>query len=149
MSALAVLQNINSWVAIADACSKTKTLTKLSIKDCSSKDGACHEGCPPCCMHALANVLCLPCTGQGVPTFARALGATELHGLDISNFKLVGDLSLENNTVRSHASTHRASQQVGARAWFRLMEQAYGGQEPDDGRQIQPTKHRPEHTELV
>lgn len=32
-------QSINSWAAIADACSKTKTLQRLCFKDCLLRDG--------------------------------------------------------------------------------------------------------------
>lgn len=33
------LQNINSWVAIADACSKCKSLQKLFLKDLQYREG--------------------------------------------------------------------------------------------------------------
>lgn len=37
------LQNINSWTAIADACSKSKSLQKLCFKDCAFTEGACED----------------------------------------------------------------------------------------------------------
>jgi hypothetical protein len=54
------VQNINSWVAIADACSKTKTLAKLTIKDCSTKDG---EVCSP--PHPSSPLPCRPSITEG------------------------------------------------------------------------------------
>ncbi len=39
VAALRCMQNINSWVAIADACAKCKSLRSFSLKDCSFRDG--------------------------------------------------------------------------------------------------------------
>eukprot|EP00955_Chlamydomonas_euryale_P098118 365124-Chlamydomonas_euryale.AAC.7 len=57
-------QNINSWIAIVDSCSKCKSLDKLSLSECKFKEG------------------------QGMATFARSLGASEMKALDISTCML-------------------------------------------------------------
>ncbi|MEW5312669.1 MAG: hypothetical protein WDW38_004285 [Sanguina aurantia] len=54
----------NSWVAIADSCSKTRSLQRLTFRDCNFRDG------------------------QGVAAFARAIAATDLQYLDISHSRL-------------------------------------------------------------
>jgi hypothetical protein len=59
------LQNINSWVAIADASSKSRTLRKLRLRACG---------------------ISMP---QGLPTLGRALGSCLLTSLDVEQCKLV------------------------------------------------------------
>ncbi|GIL46879.1 hypothetical protein Vafri_3747 [Volvox africanus] len=57
----------NSWAAIADACSKTRTLQRLVFKDCGFRDG------------------------QGLAIFSRALSAADLESLEIFNCQLNDD----------------------------------------------------------
>ncbi|EFJ50944.1 hypothetical protein VOLCADRAFT_116670 [Volvox carteri f. nagariensis] len=60
----------NSWAAIADACSKTRTLQRLMFKDCSFRDG------------------------HGLTVFARALSAADLESLEIFNCQLSDDFTV-------------------------------------------------------
>ncbi|GAX84010.1 hypothetical protein CEUSTIGMA_g11435.t1 [Chlamydomonas eustigma] len=59
--------NINSWVAIADSCSKCKSLQKLIVKECVFTEGQ-----------------------QGMHSFAKAIGSCELHTIEVTSC-LLGD----------------------------------------------------------
>lgn len=47
-------QSTNSWAAIADACSKTRTLQRLSFKECAFRDGKLTSHSHPACMACMA-----------------------------------------------------------------------------------------------
>eukprot|EP00798_Chlamydomonas_sp_ICE-L_P031870 gene31870-7078_t len=60
--------SINSWIAIADACAKCRTLNKIAFSECSFKDGS------------------------GILTFAKALGNAEVNTLEINGCIFGDDL---------------------------------------------------------
>mmetsp|Transcript_3881 Transcript_3881/g.6828 ORF Transcript_3881/g.6828 Transcript_3881/m.6828 type:complete len:588 (-) Transcript_3881:222-1985(-) len=62
---------VNSWVAISDACCKTRSLSKLIFKQCKVK------------------------AGQSLKSFGRALSMTNLHTLEVFDFKFGDELIFE------------------------------------------------------
>ena len=76
-----VALNINSWVAIADSCSKSKPLQKLTLSGCSFGSSE---------------------SSQGLATFARTLSGAQLRDLCITNCSL-GDEFLRHLTADSQS----------------------------------------------
>lgn len=85
--------NINSWVAIADSCSKSRPLQKLTLSECSFGNGE---------------------SSQGLATFARTLSGAQLKELFITNCNL-GDDFLRHLTSDSRSRLFASDRLEGLR----------------------------------